>query len=420
MLTLRHGWLCRLTLPAWFALLLLPLVGGGCATNEATPGRAGSGKAAALRQMRVLIYESAAPVTVAVGGAFRVVDPAGRSVSQSQAPLSLKISADARQPAAVWVNGQSLPAGSRIVPRTDGSLQVDTAEFSRRYYGTLTLLNRGGRLTIVNNLDIEQYLPGVLAGELPAKFHPEAFRAQAVAARTYALYQKFVHPRSDFDVQSTTASQMYVGFGGNTPLEARALEAVRATQGRVLTWSSPTGERIFCTYFSSTCGGETSNVSNLQPVASIPPLAGGVRCTSCTHGPRYRWDTVVFTRQQVTQKLRAAHPQAFAGMGTIERIEPAEVTPAGRVTWLRLYDAGGEAVRMRAAKFRLAMDPGVLRSTWFTIQPTADGFAFCNGRGFGHGVGMCQYGADGLGQAGWNWRQILAHYYPGSHITKAY
>lgn len=106
MLTLRHGWLCRLTLPAWFALLLLPLVGGGCATNEATPGRAGSGKAAALRQMRVLIYESAAPVTVAVGGAFRVVDPAGRSVSQSQAPLSLKISADARQPAAVWVNGQ--------------------------------------------------------------------------------------------------------------------------------------------------------------------------------------------------------------------------------------------------------------------------------------------------------------------------
>jgi stage II sporulation protein D len=75
---------------------------------------------------------------------------------------------------------------------------------------------------------------------------------------------------------------------------------------------------------------------------------------------------------------------------------------------------------MRASQFRLTIGPGLLRSTWCRIDRTADGFTFSAGRGFGHGVGMCQFGADGLGQAGWNYRAILAHYYPSSHITKAY
>jgi stage II sporulation protein D len=75
---------------------------------------------------------------------------------------------------------------------------------------------------------------------------------------------------------------------------------------------------------------------------------------------------------------------------------------------------------MRASQFRLTIGPGLLRSTWCRIDSAPDGFTFSGGRGFGHGVGLCQFGADGLGQAGWNYRAILAHYYPSSHITKAY
>lgn len=411
MLKLGHGRLGWLTLPAWMLLLISPLIGGGCISNPPTtvPGGQRRSDDAALRQVRVQVYDDVGPTTVSVTGPFQILDSAGRALSSSPSSASMSVALDAQ--GAVLLNGRVMPGICRIVPHSDGTLQFG----SHLYHGSLTVLNHGGHLWLINNLDIEQYLPGVVTGELFAKFHPEAFKAQAVAARTYALYQKFVNPRADYDVTNTQASMVYVGVGS-----AKAVEAVKETYGRVLTWSSPKGERIFCTYFSSTCGGVTCSVSNLQPVAPIPPLAGGVKCPGCTHANYYTWPAFSMSRQDVTQKLRAKHPQIFGSMGTIQRIEPLETTPEGRITWLVLTDNRGEQARMRAAQFRLAVGPGQMRSIWCQIQNTPDGFVFCNGHGFGHGVGMCQWGADGLAQAGWNWKQIVLHYYPGAHITRAY
>lgn len=405
-----HGWLGWLRWPAWVLLLISPLVGGGCISNGPTAGPVGTRRNdAALRQVRVLLSEGSNPAAITVAAPFYIADSAGKGLSNSPAGMSLSLATDAA--GGVVINGKSMPNGCRIVPRSDGALQFA----SNRYHGSLTVLNRGGRLWLVNNLDIEQYLPGVVSAELFPKFHPEAFKAQAVAARTYALYEKFTNPRPDYDVTSTTASQVYIGVGN-----AKAIEAVKATYGRVLTWSSPKGERIFCTYFSSTCGGVTCSVSHLRPVQAIPPLAGGVRCAGCTHANYYTWQPVTMSRSEITAKLRAKHPQTFAGMGPVTRIEPIQATPEGRVTWLMLSDSRGEQVKMRAADFRLAVGSTVMKSIWCQIQSTPDGFKFVNGRGFGHGVGMCQWGCDGLAQQGWNWKQILVHYYPSAHITRAY
>jgi stage II sporulation protein D len=407
-----HGWKHRFASPVPLVLLLLPLmVAGGCVSTQP----AGSGPTSrhadttALRQMRVLVQESRS-ASLTVQGPCRVVDSRGNSLFTTLVPATFQVVPDSQQPAVVLLNNRTVPSGSRILPRTSGSIQID----GKPYGGTLTLLNRSGRLLLVNNLDVEEYLPGVLTGELFPKFHIEAYQAQAVAARTYALYQKFANPKQDYDVTSTTSSQVYVGSGSE-----KAVQAVRATCGRLLTWSSPTGEKMFCPYYSSTCGGQTSPVNYLQPVAPIPPLAGGVVCTSCTHAKYYTWEPVHISRAELTQKLRAKFP-VFQTMGPIQRIEPVEVMSGGRIVWLQLLDARGQCVRMRASQFRLTVGPGLLRSTWCRIDAGGDGFTFSGGRGFGHGVGMCQFGADGLGQAGWNYRAILAHYYPGSHITKAY
>ncbi len=405
----RHGWLRRLALPGWVTLLAFPLIAGGCVAAQPADRAGDRGNTAAMRRIRVLIAE-ADTASLAVQGPSRVVDPAGNSLFSDTAPISIQVRADSQQPAAVELNGRAVPSGCRVIPAAAGTIRVD----GRLYGGTLTILNRSGRVLLVNNLDIEDYLPGVLTGEMFPTFHIEAFKAQAVAARTYALYQKFVNPRPDFDVTATTASQVYVGTGSE-----KAVEAVRATRGRVLTWSSPAGEKMFCTYYSSTCGGETSSVSYLLPVESIPPLAGGVRCTTCTHAKYYTWPPARISRAELTAKLRARYP-LFGSLGPIERIEPIKTSPAGRTTWLQLLDASGKCVRMRAAQFRLTVGPGLMRSTWCRIQPDGDGFVFTAGRGFGHGVGMCQFGADGMARTGADYRSILTHYYPTSHITKAY
>ncbi len=406
-----HGWLGRLTVPAWLVLLSFPLIAGGCVsgTQPASAPATRHADPMTLRQIRVLVSETRA-ANVTVQGPCRVVDARGNSLFSDTSAISIKITADSQQPEAVLLSGRSAPSGCRILPRTSGTIQID----GKGYAGSLTLLNRSGKVLLISNLDIEEYLPGVLSGELFPKFHIEAYKAQAVAARTYALYQKFANPKPDYDVTSNTASQMYVGAGSD-----KAVEAVRATFGRVLTWSSPTGEKMFCPFYSSTCGGETSPVNYLQAVQPIPPLAGGVQCTSCTHAKYYTWEPVHFSRAELTQKLRAKYP-LFTSIGQIQRIEPVETTPGGRILWLQLLDGNGGCVKMRASQFRLTVGPGVLRSTWCHIENAADGFTFTGGRGFGHGVGMCQFGADGLGQAGSSYKAILAHYYPASHITKAY
>ncbi len=357
----------------------------------------------------MLIFEGPA-AAIAVRGPSRVVDPTGLPLFANAAGISIQASVDPQQPSAVLLNNRSVPSGARIVPPVSGAIEFG----GKAYPGSMTLLNRSGRLLLVSNLDIEEYLPGVLTGEMFPKFHLEAYKAQAVAARTYALHQKFVNPRPDYDMTNTAANQVYVGAGSD-----KAVQAVRDTDGRVLTWTSPAGEKMFCTYYSSTCGGETAPVSTLNATRPIPPLAGLVACTSCTHAKYYTWPDVHISRDELTRRLRARYP-VFTTLGTIQRIEPIEMTPAGRIAWLQVLDASGQCVRIRASQFRLAIGAGELRSMWCRIETTPDGFAFTNGRGFGHGVGLCQFGADGLAQSGWNYRAILAHYYPNSHITKAY
>lgn len=301
-----------------------------------------------------------------------------------------------------------------IKPARDASLVINGST----YRGLLRVQAVNGALTLTNHVDIEAYLRGVLRGELPADFHREAFKAQCVAARTYALYQKgLTPPDRDWDVVDTEGSQMYIGVAG----EARiAVDAVEATHGEICMWNDAGRDRIFCTYYSSACGGITVPVREFRPSEeAVPPLGGRVTCTDCYLARYYRWGPVKLTRAEVTNRIVKRYPKV-ARLGTITGLRAKELSEEGRFIRIQLDGSTGQNETLYGEDFRLSLGGHVVRSTWFTLETTPTHFVFKDGKGFGHGVGLCQHGTETKAQRGMPYRDILSAYYPTSFVKRIY
>ncbi|MFQ6048601.1 MAG: SpoIID/LytB domain-containing protein [Phycisphaerae bacterium] len=390
--------------------------GLGCRPGAVRPVDTGPAGAVWVdRRIRVRLARGVEAIELAVEGGYRITDTAGKLLANSEGGLArCQARASRASQAVIWIGPRRFERETvQLIPTRDGTLQVD----SRRYRGWLRLTCRPEGLTVVNIVDVEAYLKGVLRGELPPWFSRETFRAQAIAARTYALYQKFtVGLGRDYDVLATESSQVYIGVAGE---DRKAVEAVDYTRGIVLTWSSPQGEKIFCSYYSSTCGGMTQDVANCKLQRSIPPLAGGVVCDDCWFSPYYTWPPVRLSKQFITERLRRRY-SAMRQLGRVEQVQVLTRTSDGRPIWLRILDQSGRSFDLLAEDFRLCMGGHRLKSTHFRIEHEQEAILFTHGRGFGHGMGMCQYGAEGLARRGATAAQILRHYYPSSHLTRAY
>jgi stage II sporulation protein D len=211
-------------------------------------------------------------------------------------------------------------------------------------------------------------------------------------------------------------SQVYVGMSGET---TRATEAVDSTRNIVLTWRSRAGEKIFCTYFSSTCGGVTQDAANIKSYGTLPrpePLSGGVRCMYCRQAPHYNWPAVRMSKQTVTERLAVRYPK-LRQLGPVDRIEVIERTPEGRPKRIAVVGTRGSDV-LRSEDLRLSLGPMTVKSTQCRIQAEGDDIVFSAGRGFGHGMGMCQWGAEGLARLGGSADSILKFYYPQSRFVR--
>ena len=353
--------------------------------------------------------------TVEVTAACRVEDGASGRVLAEKAGRLGPVVVRAASGRGVLLGEEYYDSGDVfLTPARDAAVVVD----GHTYRGRLRVVRSGDGFFLDNHVDVESYLRGVLRGELPRFFHPESFKAQAVAARTYVLYQKLHGPAGRaFDVFDHEGSQMYIGVRGE---DAVAVEAVSGTTGEVCVWRDAAGERMFCTYYSSTCGGCTQHVNNLKPNdPAVPPLAGGVACNDCNLAKFYRWDPVEITAAELTKRLVARYP-SLSRLGTVVGLEPKARTPDGRIVRLQLVGASGAKETLLGEDFRLCVGGRVLKSTNFDIGVEGDRFIFRNGKGFGHGVGLCQYGMDSKARRGQSYRQILATYYPGSEIKKLY
>jgi stage II sporulation protein D len=296
----------------------------------------------------------------------------------------------------------------------------------RRYRGELEIITArdSNSFDVVNVVGIEEYLAGVIGAEMPSYWEPQALEAQSIAARTYCFYikQRFGTGRH-WDVHRTAAHQMYRGVSEETPAVWKAIEN---TTGEVLVCKQTDGkEDIFPAYYSSTCAGHTENSKNVfgdtyEPLKGVPCKY----CLEITKKDFLNWPGVEMTREQVDKKLFERYPQ-LRKLGSIEKISaisPSRYDGLTRLTWIKLEGADGSSDTLRAEDFRLALDHTGLKikSAAFEIQKTATGWAFTSGKGYGHGVGMCQCGAEGMARKGRSMKEILYYYYPDSRIKKLY
>jgi stage II sporulation protein D len=225
----------------------------------------------------------------------------------------------------------------------------------------------------------------------------EAVKAQAVIARSYALYQKEARKNLPFHLESTVLDQVYNGCDIE---DGRAAAAVFATRNEVLIYDG----KVVQAFFHSRCGGHTEASENVWALKL--PYLRGVECRYCAGSPASRWE-VRIARKKVESLLRSGGYQVRG----IRAIRPVNRYQSGRIADLEVLSDQGSTV-MPAVAFRKLAGYSVIRSTDFEVRTMDDSFVF-NGNGYGHGVGLCQWGAKQQAEQGLSYREILAYYYPG-------
>jgi stage II sporulation protein D len=269
-------------------------------------------------------------------------------------------------------------------------------------------------------LPLEVYIAGVVAAEMPTSFSFEALKAQALIARTYAVRNmrsyggQGVAGRIDADIttdiwaqgqawMSKAQARKEWGFFSFYSRWARVEEAVAATAGLIITHNGVPVEAVY----HSTCGGATENSEDVW-LEALPYLRG-VACSWCAHSPWTSYETEVSIRAlEQAFGYSAGVLAASAGQGRT-LLEVTDETPSHRAKTVRVGEKS-----IRALEFRRALG---LRSARFTFTFTVSGstIRFVTS-GYGHGVGLCQYGADGMARAGKSYREIIAFYYTGVEI----
>jgi stage II sporulation protein D len=360
-------------------------------------------------------------------GPYRVVID-GREAGRSRASMNgceLTVQGTAWQLGGLRYQGNSLSIegleGSAALGRGGPGTLVGVGECLYRGNMVFSVDPQRG-LIAVNHVDLESYLAGVLAKELYPSWHPQTYQALAVAARTFAMYESCTTGQSHrWDVMDNQASQAYGGVYGET---SKSWQAVRSTHGQVLTFGPAGHEKIFRAHYSSCCGGMSNNVCVLygQPVGG--PLAGGQVDDDCGSSAKFHWPAVVLPKDVIYRSLVKTYPD-MAELGGVRTIQPVDEL-YGRTIWLEVVGVSGGRYKVRADDLRLALLRGgddrakALYSMNCQIRDTGNAIAFEQGRGFGHGVGLCQYGAEGKAIRGLTANQILAAYYPGAKLKRAY
>jgi len=392
----------------------------------------------AIHAVRVALATSAQEAPLGATGPWRLYDGASGVLVRGRAAdtwtvqrRGLALRAIGRAGAATaWVDGS-------VTLRPDDARQF--AVFAgRRYRGALRVVASDTGLVIVNVLGVEDYLRGVVPLEIGVnrgETDQAAVEAQAIAARSYTWVRLTVVENSasrnaSYDVAATVSDQVYGGADAEREATDRA---VLATTALVLKF----GGRVVDAPYSASCGGETAAPDEVWRVSGASSylrrvsdrIPGTADRYYCDIAPRFAW-TRAFTSAELDAAARTYLRQYAEGNGGtpghVRGISIESRTPSGRVArTVFLTDRGTFTVRGNDIRYVLRHSGGeILNSTYFTVNSEAarDGAlvrVLLRGNGYGHGVGMCQWGAIGRARAGQTARSILAAYYPGATVGPA-
>lgn len=399
--------------------------------------------------VHVALCDPAASIEVSCDGPVRVVAAADRRPLASLTSLR-STTVRVEQGRLIGLLGVAGDVDCELIPSTSW---IRVRE--RSYRGTVRLHRQGARsLIAVNVLPLERYVACVVASEMPGTFGDAALTAQAVVARSYALHRiRNAREKSLFDLYAGERSQRYDGVeypGPNGQRWAGETVRSRAAAGRSRGQVLEDDDGVVLAYYSSTCGGRTMRGDAVFPDAS--PVLKSVECNACGAAPKYRWTTSMprsdferaiggplatsngpqrsTTHASEVRPFRSSGWQAVAsdlGDAPMEMVWHEAVSP--RQVASRSNDSAETASKSMALRpARKSIDGVALRSKlpastlWsprFVVHVEGDRVQF-EGRGHGHGAGLCQWGAAGQAAAGRDWREIVLHYYPGARLATAY
>jgi stage II sporulation protein D len=354
-------------------------------------------------RVRIGIADGVESLRFAASTPARILDAQGRQVATMTAMEAWSAtSAGKLQLISPSGKALTLPSPCRVVPAdTTGIPLVFIGD--RWYRGDLEIRVLEGRIVGVNLVPLEEYLYGVVPAEMPSNWPLESLKAQAVAARTYAVANRGRFGSRGYDLKPTVASQVYKGAAAETAL---ANTAVNATRGQVVTYNG----KVIRAYFHASAGGYTESADAVWG-ESLPYLRPVPDFDQSS--PKYTWHRS-FSAKTIEQALsKIGHD-----VGDVLRIEPVQRAYSGRVTKVRVTGTHG-IQEIAGEPFRHAI--GLFSTLWNVLgipqaSPSPTSFAFA-GRGHGHGLGMSQWGAKGLAEKGYPYAQILLHYYPSAQLS---
>jgi len=386
-----------------------------------------AGAAAVGTEPRLRIGLAVGSTRFTLGGSaeLRVSAPDGALLTRVPAATTADVTPRPDQLALAGARGVHAAAPVLVVSSEVGTVRLN----GREYRGHAVLRRDAQGVTVVNVVNAEDYLLGVVGAELGTKDERdyEALRAQAIVARTYTMRNLGRRNADGFDLYAGVADQVYAGIAAEFDAVRRA---VRSTRGEVVMFE---GAPIDA-FFFSTCGGRTAEGTEVFRAASRPylrsiedaPRGGPAWCSA---SPRFRWqerwsgDVVARMLRQTLPKAAAVRPDEVEPLRDM-RVE--STTASGRVAELVLRLRNRE-VRIDGVQARQVLRPAgaePLRSAAFTLAAEHQGgrvsALVIEGQGYGHGVGFCQWGAIGRGRAGQSAAQIVTAYFPGTTIARRY
>ena len=330
-----------------------------------------------------------------------------------------------RQVRVVRPDGVPTPWMASVIARLhdDGFLTVN----GKRYRGTLVVSAPDGGVNVVNHLLLDDYLRSVVGTEMGSRSRADsaALQAQAVAARSFAYLK--LNSRGTFDIRASVADQAY---GGVDAENSASSEAVDATAGLMIRFQG----RVANVFYFSACGGSTAEPPEVWRTGGQPYLQavsdriGSTNRFYCDAAPRHRWTrhwNASELNATVAQYLKSYSATAVpaGGPGAVRHVAANGKTKSGRTAAIDVETVrGAYTVRGDDIRYVLRTSSGeMLPSTYFSVEPEygQDGVLeklTLRGQGYGHGVGMCQWGALGRARAGQSFRQILGTYYPGTTV----
>ena len=368
-------------------------------------------------------------VSLTATDAWRLIDGNGRVAAEGGVTDRVSLSSEAGTISIVTAAGapRAIAAPVAFLPLKSGAT---VSVNQRRYRGEVSIIAADSGVRVVNRVAVEAYLRGVVPRELGVRGPGDraALEAQAVAARSYVITRLGNTSRA-YDVTATTTDQVY---GGLDAENAAADAAIASTEGLVLMYNG----RVVSAPYHSTCGGSTAapdeiwrseNEPFLQRVSDRIP---GSDRYYCDIAPRFRWERSWRgdSLTAVVERYLRNYAQVPAGpIGDLRGVAVDGQTPSGRVAALWIETSRGR-YRLRGNDIRYVLrSPGgeLLNSTYFSpeVVSAPDGRLTrltIRGFGYGHGVGMCQWGAIGRARAGQDFRTILRTYFPGTTVARAY